>query len=463
MTKERVGMSMYFECNIPKRIPQYYHPAIYQQLADTVALIHERTEKLNMALDNCILPGCATREATFAKIARCIFNFDKEHPGELFDRLTPVELTNLASSLYDGIDAEDRIEWPNAIVAFDAAFVTTKDWESLRHIGIGGSDSSVLMGVNPYQTEEGLWYEKLGYPEFISEEGKQAIFDRGHFLEDKVIETFCRLVGARRIPETRMFISRTHPNTTANIDAILLMPNGRLAIFEAKTAARGKEGEWMGNKIPANYVSQCHQYLAVLDDPRVEGAYIGMIPVADMTLDGTYIASAYNDDFYYHFIERDEGYEEELLENEKYYWETYIVNGIKPPKSKDPALDKQTMLRYTPTPLSDTSIPAQELSYEQWENQLNTLVKTEKEYAEKKAALDKLEQVRDAARLEIMETMNGAQSAVYKNAAGETVVTVKNTAIVKTMIDAKKLKQFYPQAYEATKRESAYTRFSFKN
>ena len=166
---------MYFECNIPKRIPQYYHPAIYQQLADTVALIHERTEKLNMALDNCILPGCATREATFAKIARGIFNFDKEHPGELFDRLTPVELANLASSLYDGIDAEDRIEWPIAIVAFDAAFVTTKDWESLRHIGIGGSDSSVLMGVNPYQTEEGLWYEKLGYPEFISEESRRSL------------------------------------------------------------------------------------------------------------------------------------------------------------------------------------------------------------------------------------------------------------------------------------------------
>ena len=36
--------------------------------------------------------------------------------------------------------------------------------------------------------------------------------------------------------------------------------------------------------------------MAVLDDPRIEGAYIGMIPVADVTLDGTYIGSAYNDD-----------------------------------------------------------------------------------------------------------------------------------------------------------------------
>ena len=449
---------MYFECNIDPKIPQFYHPEIYSKLVSTVALIHERTDKLNAALDACSLKGCVTRGATFAGIAKTVFDYSTEK----FDAMTAKELASVVEMLYDGNDAEDRIEWPNAVVLFDTRFVTTRDWEALRHIGIGGSDSSVLMGCSPYQSEEGLWYEKLGYPEYVSEEEKQALFDRGHFLEDTVIDTFCRLVGARRIPESRMFRHRDYPNTTANIDGILSMPSGNLAIFEAKTAARGKEGEWMGNKIPANYVCQCHQYMSVLNDPRIEGTYIGMIPVADLALDGTYIASAYTDEFYHHYIERDPSFEEELLENEKWFWDSHIVNGVKPKPSKDPKIDKAVMLRFEPSPLSDPTIPAQELSYEQWEPKLDTLLAAEKDYTVKKAELDHLERYRDVARLEILEALQGAQCGIFRSAAGDTKVTVKNTAISKTTIDTRKLKEFYPEAWAATKKESAYTRFSVK-
>ncbi len=449
---------MYFECNINPVIPQYYHPDIYPKLVRTVELIHERTDKLNEALSLCSLNGCTTKGATFAGIAKTVFDFSNDK----FDAMKAEDLAVVADMLYDGNDAEDRVEWPNAVVLFDTRFVTTEDWESLRHIGIGGSDSSVLMGCNPYQSEEGLWYEKLGYPEYISEEGKQAIFDRGHFLEDRVINTFCRLVGAKRIPESRMFRHKDYPNTTANIDGILSMPSGNLAIFEAKTAARGKEGEWMGNKIPPNYVCQCHQYMSVLDDPRIEGTYIGMIPVADLSLDGTYIASAYTDEFYHHFIERDHPFEEEILENEKWFWDSHIVNGVKPNPSKDPKIDKTVMLRYEPSPLSDPTIPTQEISYEQWEPKLDNLLAAEKDFNTKKAELDSLEKRRDVARLEVLEALQGAQCGIFRNAAGDTKITVKNTAISKTTIDAKKLKQLYPVAWAATKKDSAYTRFSVK-
>ena len=218
----------------------------------------------------------------------------------------------------------------------------------------------------------------------------------------------------------------------------------------------------MGNKIPANYVCQCHQYMSVLNDPRIEGTYIGMIPVADLALDGTYIASAYTDEFYHHYIERDPSLEDELLENEKWFWDSHIVNGVKPKPSKDPKIDKAVMLRFEPSPLSDPTIPAQELSYEQWEPKLDTLLAAEKDYTVKKAELDHLERFRDVARLEILEALQGAQCGIFRSAAGDTKVTVKNTAISKTTIDARKLKEFYPEAWAATKKESAYTRFSVK-
>ena len=121
------------------------------------------------------------------------------------------------------------------------------------------------------------------------------------------------------------------------------------------------------------------------------------------------------------------------------------------------------MLRYEPSPLSDPSIPAQELSYEQWEPKLDMLLAAEKDFNAKKAELDNLEKRRDVARLEILEALQGSQCGVFRNAAGDAKITVKNTAISKTTIDAQKLKQLYPVAWAATKKDSAYTRFSVKN
>ena len=320
----------------------------------------------------------------------------------------------------------------------------------------------MLMGLNPYQTEEGLWYEKLGYPEHICDEDKNAIFARGHFIEPVVIRTFANLVGAHVVPETRMFRSKKHPVATANIDGILRMPNGKLAIFEAKTAVVEKKGEWMGKKIPPNYVTQCHQYMAVLDDPRIECAYIGMIPVADITLDGTYIGSAYNDDFYHHRIERDEIYEKEILESESEFWEAYIENGIKPERSKGIELDKQIALKYSPSPISDPTIPTPELEYEAWKDKLDRMIEADKAYTEQKKICDRLEGEKETAKLEVLDALQGAQQGLFKDKKGSTVVTVLNKIIHKTTADTKKLKEFYPEAWEAVKKESAYTRFSFK-
>ena len=277
-----------------------------------------------------------------------------------------------------------------------------------------------------------------------------------------VIRTFANLVGAHVVPETRMFRSKNHPVATANIDGILRMPNGKLAIFEAKTAVVEKKGEWMGKKIPPNYVTQCHQYMAVLDDPRIECAYIGMIPVADITLDGIYIGSAYNDDFYHHRIERDEIYEKEILESESEFWEQYIENGIKPERSKGIELDKQIALKYAPSPISDPTIPAPELEYEAWKDKLDRMIEADKAYTEQKKICDRLEGEKETAKLEVLDALQGAQQGLFKDKRGSTVVTVLNKIIHKTTADTKKLKEFYPDAWEAVKKESAYTRFSFK-
>ena len=41
-------------------------------------------------------------------------------------------------------------------------------------------------------------------------------------------------------------------------------------------------------------------------------------------------------------------------------------------------------------------------------------------------------------------------------------MTVKNCLVTKTSPDSKKLKEFFPEAWEAVKKESSYTKFSYR-
>ena len=455
----------YFECNLPRDIPTYYHPDIYQKLKTCVAAVYARTEKLNAACDRMAAKGM--RPATFHTLAKVLFDnvTIKGVKPERFDNMAVADLCKAVDLLYNGEESPDRLDWPNAIVLYDTAFVSTKDWEALRHFGIGGSDSSVLMGVCPYQTEEGLWYDKTGYPELVSDEGRQAIFDRGHFLEPKVIEAFCNMTGAEVIPETRMFQSKKHPHSTANLDAVLRMTSGKIAIFEAKSAIDcwTKIEEWLGENVPPNYVTQTHQYLGVMDDPRIDGVYIGMLPCTDHTVAGIYIGSEYDPSkYFHHFIERDEAYEEEILSAEDEFWANYVETGIKPAPSKDSELDKQTALRYRPSPISDPTIPTAKITYDTCEELYQQLIAAEEDVALQTKKLDSLTNYRNGLRNELIELMDGAQEAILEDASGEPLYTVKNTRIVKEGVDMTLLKQIDYETYKKCRKEIVYTKFSTK-
>ena len=67
---------MYFECNIDSRIPQFYHPEIYSKLVSTVALIHQRTDKLNAALTIALLAD-AVHEEPLLRVLRKLFSISQ--------------------------------------------------------------------------------------------------------------------------------------------------------------------------------------------------------------------------------------------------------------------------------------------------------------------------------------------------------------------------------------------------
>ena len=452
-------MKDYFECNLPKVIPSYYTPGIKAKLEACVDIVYARTAKLNEACN--IMTAKGMRQATFHALAKKVF----DNGAKRFDEMSADDLCTLVSLLNTGLEYPDRMEWPNVIVLYDTAFVSTEDWEALRHFGIGGSDSSVVMGVCPYQTEEGLWYDKTGYPELVKDDEKQAIFDRGHFLEPKVIEIFCQMTGAVRIPETRMFQSLRYPHSTANLDSVLLMPSGKIAVFEAKSAidCYAKAEEWFGSNIPVNYQTQIHQYLGVMNDDRIEGVYIGMLPCTDHTLAGQYIGSEFDPGkYFHHFEEPDPIYEEEILASEEAFWTDFVETGIKPEPSKNSKLDREVAEKYTPTPLSDPNIPVADLAFAQYEDLYNRLSEAEEQVSLKKSELESLTNFRDTLRNEMLAAMEGAQEARLLNADGEPLFIVKNTLVTRDGVDLKTLKEFFPDAYKACRKPSMSTRFSTK-
>ena len=341
----------YFICNLPDRAPHWMHPAATYAFTQTVRTIRDRMDVLELAYEMSGLTG-----ETFAKYAKQLFDNCADTEGK-FDTLSAETIANYAISLDDGTVVPPRMEWPNAITVVDTAFVSRHEWESLRHIGIGGSDAAVATGHSPYETQRGLYHNKIGSPEAIPAPDASAVFDRGHIMESRVVQAFCNLPGAVVIPETRMFASKTHPNCTANIDAIVYFPStGKYYVFEAKTTVLQNWAAWVNEKVPAHYIPQTRQYPAVLNDDRIAGTYIGCLFVADIVVGDYYVASDTDErSFKCVFIERDKDVELAQLEAETEFFENYIESNIVPPLTGSPEKEQEVRLIFSGLPSKNTA------------------------------------------------------------------------------------------------------------
>ena len=147
----------YFECNLPDSCP-HICAGKRSYFEDTVKVIKARMAKLDDALAKSGMDGAA-----FAKTAKILF----DNSFDLFERMDSVELAMWVQNSYDGKPIEHRFEWPNAEVVVDCAFVQTKEWEALRHFGIGGSDAAAIRGESRYKTAQETYHDKVGTPELI--------------------------------------------------------------------------------------------------------------------------------------------------------------------------------------------------------------------------------------------------------------------------------------------------------
>lgn len=187
--------------------------------------------------------------------------------------------------------------------------ISREEWLKYRTQGIGGSDVSIIVGINPFKSVYQLWREKTGQAEPEQTDSEYAYF--GTLLEPIVRKEFTIRTGIKVRAKHAILQSEAHPFMLADLDGVI-NDNGELAIFEAKTASAYKQEVWEEG-IPAAYMLQIQHYMAVTGAKK------------------TYIAALVGGNhFYCHEIARDEEMIGKIIAMEQYFWENNVVKGIEP-------------------------------------------------------------------------------------------------------------------------------------
>ena len=112
--------------------------------------------------------------------------------------------------------------------------LTRKDWLKYRTNGIGGSDVSIIAGINKYKSVYQLWLEKTKQATLGEDENDFTHF--GTILEPIVRKEFTLRTGIKVRQKHMLLQSEENPFMFADLDGVI-NDNGELCIFEAKTAA----------------------------------------------------------------------------------------------------------------------------------------------------------------------------------------------------------------------------------
>lgn len=199
------------------------------------------------------------------------------------------------------------------------------EWLKSRTYGIGGSDASAIVGMNPYKTNIELFEEKTGrrIPEDIS--GKSYV-KYGNDAEPLIRSLFGLDYPEYEIfyHENRILRNKAYPFLQASLDGELVDENGRKGILEIKTSniLQSMQYEKWKDRIPDNYYIQVLHYLLVTG---YEFVVLRAHLISEWGRDKRTTVKHY-------FIERSEVEDDlrMLLREEKRFWE-YVESGRKPP------------------------------------------------------------------------------------------------------------------------------------
>lgn len=192
-------------------------------------------------------------------------------------------------------------------------------WGELRTTGIGGSDAGAIMGLNKYASPLIVYMQKKGVDGF---KGNKAT-EWGHILEDPIRQKAAKELDVEIITVPGMYKSKEHEFMNANIDGLMLIPDGKklclngmeatgLVGHEIKTSSRG-EG-FTEDEIPDSYFCQVQHYMAVTK--------------LDYFVLTVFFLNSKSGRHY--LIKRNDEFINSLINAETDFWENYVLTNTAP-------------------------------------------------------------------------------------------------------------------------------------
>lgn len=299
------------------------------------------------------------------------------------------------------------------------ANMTRDEWLEWRTCGIGGSDASIIAGVNAYTSVYELWQYKTG--QRIPKEADNDFTHFGTILESIIKQEFTRRTGLKVRNRRAIYQSDEYPFMIADLDGVV-NDHGEMCVFEAKTASAYKLEIWEKG-VPLEYLYQVQHYLVVTGWKK---AYIAVL------IGGNH--------FICRVIERDEGMIAKIIAMERRFWEGHVLPKIEPPMDGSEA---------TRVYLNETYAQA-----------VSTVIELPEETLELCKVYDDLSRQ--------IEALKGQKEAITnqikfylgeneKGVVGDREITWKN--VTTTTFDRKRLEREHQELYKEYCTQSQYRRF----
>ena len=233
---------------------------------------------------------------------------------------------------------------------------------------------------------------------------------------------FTERTGIRVRQKHMLLQSDDYPFMFADLDGVI-NDNGRLAVFEAKTASAYKQEVWE-HGVPAPYILQVQHYMAVTGAGR---AYIAAL------VGGNH--------FFHHEVSRDEEMIGKIIAMEKFFWETHVLGGAEPVPDGSEATTSYFNNKFRKSNGRTVELPEEALSVCM-------------EYDRISEELKKLEEAKNAAVNRLKSYLKEAETGTVGNRRVTWKTVTKNT------VDTGRLKAEKPEIYNSFLKDSSYRRLS---
>lgn len=122
----------------------------------------------------------------------------------------------------------DLSNLPIEVAVKNASSLPAEEFAKIRRNGFGGSDSSILLGVNPFKTLRELIIQKAS-KELSEEEkavGELAAVRKGNDLEPLIIQKSSKVLDCKILKPDDMYRFKEFPYLTMNFDGVAQLPKG---------------------------------------------------------------------------------------------------------------------------------------------------------------------------------------------------------------------------------------------